>query len=98
MHSFSRKIGHILLNIRHYSLYTHGKIGLTLFLLFSLFNPMNELGKLEQICHAKSRTTACKDHRGIWWGKAGPGRRKRPDPVRSLVKGDTIFPPSCAGN
>jgi len=50
---------------RHYFLYICGKIGLTLSLLFSLFDPMNELGKLEQICHAKSRTTSGKDHRGV---------------------------------
>jgi len=51
--------------LRHYFLYTCGKIDLTLILLFSLFNPMYELGKLEQIRHAKGRTTGSKDHTGI---------------------------------
>src|SRR5258708_13005698 len=54
---------------------------------------MNELGKLEQICHAKGRATSSKHDTGIGGGKAGPGCWQRPDPIRSLVKRDTVFPP-----
>jgi hypothetical protein len=72
--SYSRKTGHIFLRARHYSLYIRGKIGLTFSLLFSLFDPMNELGKLEQICHAKGSATGSHYYTGIRGGKAGPGR------------------------
>jgi hypothetical protein len=54
---------------------------------------MNELGKLEQICHAKGCATSCKYHTGIRRGKAGPGRWQRPDTIRSLVKRDAVFSP-----
>ena len=57
------------------------------------FNALNEAGKLEQIRHAKGRATSCKYHTGIRGSKAGPGRWQRPHMIRSLVKGDPIFPP-----
>ncbi len=79
--------------IRHYFLYICGKIGLTLSLLFSFFDPLNELGKLQQIRHAKGGATGCKHHTGIRRSKARPGCWQRPHMIRSLVKGDTIFPP-----
>jgi len=80
-------------NVRRYSLYTCGKIDLTLSLLCSLFDSMNELGKLEQICHAKGSATSSKYYTGIRGGKAGPGRGQRPDTIRSLIKRDAVFPP-----
>jgi hypothetical protein len=82
-----------LSEMRRYFLYTSGKIGLTLCLLFSLFDAVNELGKLEQICHTKGRTTSGKHHTGIRGGKTCPSRRQCPDPIRSHVKRDAIFPP-----
>ncbi len=80
--------------IRRNFLYNRGKIGLTLcFLLVSLFNVLNEVGKLEQIRHAKGGATGCKHHTGIRGGKAGPGCWQRSDMIRSLVKRDAVFPP-----
>jgi hypothetical protein len=79
--------------VRHYSLYMYGKIGLTLFLLFSLFDPMDEVGKLQQICHAKGSATSSYHHTGIRGSQAGPGCWERPDAIRSLVKGDAVFSP-----
>jgi hypothetical protein len=79
--------------VRHHSLYIYGKIGLTLSLLLSLFDPMNELGKLQQICHAKGGATGSHHYTGIRGGKAGPGRWQRPDAIWRLVKGDAVFPP-----
>ncbi len=71
-----------------------GKIGLTLcFLLPSLFNALDELGKLHQLSDAKGGSTGSKDDTGIRGSKAGPGCWQRPDMLRSLVKGDAIFPP-----
>src|SRR5258706_15088573 len=43
-------------------------------LLLSLFDPMNQLGQLQQICHAKGCATGSHHHTGIRGGKAGPGR------------------------
>jgi hypothetical protein len=81
-------------DIRHYFLYTCGKIGLTLCLLLSpLFDAPDEVGKLQQICHAKGGATSGQDDTGIRGSKAGPGRWQRPDMLRSLVKRDAIFPP-----
>jgi hypothetical protein len=79
--------------IRRYFLYTCGKIGLTLSLLVSLFDSMNELGKLEQIGHAKVGATRCQNHTGIRRSKAGPGCQQRSHVARGLVKGDAIFSP-----
>jgi hypothetical protein len=79
--------------IRHYFLYICGKIGLTLSLLFSFFDPLNELGKLQQIRHAKGCATSSKYHTGIRGGEAGPSRWKCPDTIRSLVKCDPVFSP-----
>ncbi len=81
-------------HIRRYFLYTRGKIGLTLcLLLVSLFEAANEVGKLEQIRHAKGGATGCKHHTGIRRSKASPGRGPRPHMIRSLVKRDAVFPP-----
>jgi hypothetical protein len=82
-----------LSDMRRFFLYTCGKIGLTLSLLVSFFDPMKELGKLQQIGHAKGSATGGKHHTGIRGGKAGPGCWQRPDTARSLVKRDTIFSP-----
>jgi len=79
--------------MRHYSLYTCGKIGLTFSFLISFFDPMNELGKLEQIGHAKGGATSGKDDAGIRGSQAGPGCGQRSDAIRSLVKGDAVFSP-----
>ena len=80
--------------IRHNFLYTCGKIGLTLCLLLSpLFDAANEVGKLQQICHAKGGSTGCKHHAGVRRNKARPGCRQRPHVVSSIVKGDPIFSP-----
>jgi hypothetical protein len=79
--------------MRRYFLDTCGKIGLTLPLLFALLDSVNELGELEQICHAKGSATGGKHYTGIRGGKACPSRWQRPDAVRSLVKRDAIFPP-----
>ena len=79
---------------RHYSLYIHGKIGLTLcFLLVPLFNAPDEASKLQQIRHAKGRTTSRKYHTGIRGSQAGPGCWQRSDTIRRLVKRDAVFSP-----
>ncbi len=78
---------------RRYFLYTRGKIRLTLSHLVSLFDSMNEMGKLEQIADAKGRATGCKRDAGIRESQARPGCWQRPDAIRRLVKGDAIFPP-----
>jgi len=83
---------------RRYLLDIHGKIGLTLcFLPVSLFNAPDEVSKLEQIRHAKSRATGCKGDAGIRGSQAGPGCWERPDAIRSLAKGDAIFSPVVPG-
>ncbi len=80
--------------IRRNFLYTYGKIGLTLcFLLTSLFDALNEPGKLQQIRHAKGGSTSCQDHIGVRRNNAGPGCWQRPHVVSSIVKGDPIFSP-----
>ena len=80
--------------IRRNFLSTRGKIGLPLcLLLVSLFDATNEVGKLEQISHAKGGATGCKHHTGIRRSKARPGCWQRPHMIRSLVKGDPVFPP-----
>ena len=71
-----------------------GKIGLTLcFLLPSLFEAPDELGKLQEICHAKGGSTSCQDHTGIRGSNAGPGCWQRSHVARGIVKGDPIFSP-----
>ncbi len=83
--------------IRHNSLYTCGKIGLTLCLLLALlFDAPNEVGKLQQIRHTKGGPTGGKDHTGIRRRKAGPSRRQYPHVIGSLVEADTIFSPTVA--
>ncbi len=94
MPSLRREIVVYVRHIRRNFLYTRGKIGLTLcLLLVTLFDAANEVGKLEQISHAKGGATGCKHHTGICRSKAGPGCWQCPHMIRSLVKGDTIFPP-----
>jgi hypothetical protein len=81
-------------HIRRNSLYICGKIGLTLcFLLACFFDAPDEMGKLEQISHAKGGATSCQHDTGIKGSNAGPGRWQRPDMLRSLVKRDAVFPP-----
>jgi len=41
-------------------------------LLLSLFDPMNQVGKLEQICHAKGCATSSHHHTGIRGGMEFP--------------------------
>jgi hypothetical protein len=75
-------------------LYICGKIGLTLcFLLPSLFEAPDELGKLQEICHAKGGSTSCQNHTGIRGSNAGPGCGQRSHVARDIVKGDPIFSP-----
>ncbi len=76
---------------------TSGKIGLTLCFLFpSLFDTPDELGKLQEICHAKSDSTGCQNHTGIRGSNAGPGCWQRSHMARGIVKGDPIFSPIMA--
>jgi hypothetical protein len=75
-------------------LYIRGKIGLTLcFLLPSLFNAPDELGKLQEICHAKGGATGSKDDTGIRGSKARPGCWQSSHVARGIVKSDAIFSP-----
>jgi hypothetical protein len=75
-------------------LYTSDKIGLTLcFLLPSLFEAPDELGKLQEIGHAKGGSTSGHHHTGIGGSNAGPGGWQRSHMARGLVKGDPIFSP-----
>ncbi len=71
-----------------------GVIGLTLCLLLpSLFEASDELGKLEQISHAKGGSTGGKDDTGIRGSKARPGCWQPSHVARGIVKGDAIFSP-----
>jgi hypothetical protein len=75
-------------------LYISGKIGLTLcFLLPSLFDATDELGKLQEICHAKGGSTSCQNHTRIRGSNTGPGCWQRSHVARGIVKGDPIFSP-----
>ena len=75
-------------------LYTCGKIGLTLcFLLPAFFEARDELGKLQEICHAKGGSTSRKNHTGIRGSNAGPGCWERSHVARGIIKGDPIFSP-----
>ena len=75
-------------------LYIFGKIGLTLcFLLPSLFDAADELGKLQEICHAKGGATSCQNHTRIRGNNTGPGCWQRSHVARGIVKGDPIFSP-----
>ncbi len=83
--------------IRHNSLYTCGKIGLTLGLLLSLlFDAPNVVGKLQQIRHTKGGPTGGEDDTGVRGSKAGPSSRQDPHMIRSLVEADPIFSPTVA--
>jgi hypothetical protein len=57
------------------------------------FDALYEMGKLEQIRHAKSGATGCQDDTGIKGSKARPGCWQRSNMLRRLVKGDAVFPP-----
>jgi hypothetical protein len=46
--------------IRHYFLYTSGKIGLTLCVLLSIFDPLDELGQSQQVLYLKRSATGGK--------------------------------------
>jgi hypothetical protein len=75
-------------------LYICDKIGLTLcFPLPSLFDACDELGELQEICHAKGGSTSCQNHTGIRTSNAGPRCWQRPHVVSGVVKGDPIFSP-----
>ena len=84
-------------HIRQISLYICGKIGLTCwFLLVPFFKALDELGKLEQIRHAKGGTTGGEDDTGVRGSKAGPSSRQDPHMIRSLVEADPVFSPTMA--
>src|SRR2546429_5474354 len=94
MYSLRHKSTTYFRYIRHNFLYRCGKIGLTLCcLLVSLFDAPNEVGKLQQIRHAKGGATSGQDDTGIRGSKTSPGSRQCPDMIRSLVKRDAIFTP-----
>ena len=76
---------------------TYGKIGLTLcHLLSPLFDALYEVGKLQQILHAKGGATGGKHHAGVRRRKAGPCSRQDPHVSSRLVKGDPIVSPTVA--
>src|SRR5260370_25795642 len=78
-------------------LYISGKIGLTLWcLLVPFFKAPDEVGKLEQIRHAKGGPTGGQDDTGIRGSKAGPSSRQDPHMIRCLVEADPIFSPTVA--
>ena len=84
-------------DVRHYFLYICGKIGLTLyFLLVSFFDAVNEVGKLEQIRHAKGGSTGGQGHVGVRRNQARPARRQRPHALRRLIKRDAVLSPIVA--
>jgi hypothetical protein len=73
---------------------TPGVIALTLLcLLLSLIKALDELGQSKEIGDPKGSSTRSKYDRGIWRYETGPSRWERSDALRSLVKGDAIFPP-----
>jgi len=75
-------------------LYICGKIGLTLCVLLpALFDALDELGQLQEICHAKGGATSSENHTGIRGSNAGPGCWQRSHMARGIVKGDPIFSP-----
>jgi hypothetical protein len=84
-----------LRHVRRNFLYICGKIGLTLcFLLVPFFNALDEVGKLEQISHAKGGATGGEDDTGVRGSKAGPSSRQDPHMIRRLVEADPIFSPT----
>jgi hypothetical protein len=60
------------------------------------FNAPDEVGKLEQISHAKGGTTGSEDDTGVRGSKAGPSSRQDPHMIRSLIEADPIFSPTVA--
>jgi hypothetical protein len=84
-------------HIRQNFLYIRGKIGLTrFFLLVPFFKAPDEVGKLEQISHAKGDTTDGQDATSVRGSKAGPSSRQDPHLISSLVEADPIFSPTVA--
>jgi hypothetical protein len=80
-----------------YTLDIFGIIGLTLwFLLVPFFKAPDEVGKLEQIRHAKGGTTSGEDATSIRGSKASPSSRQDPHMIRRLVEADPIFSPAVA--
>jgi hypothetical protein len=77
-------------------LYTCGKIGLTLWFLLSLFNLLDELGKMQEIPHTKGRSASGKHHRRIGRDNACPGGWQPTHVLGSIVKGHPIFSPIVA--
>ena len=73
-----------------------GKIGLTLRVLLSRFNSLEQLRQSEQILNTKDGSTSSKDHTGIGRGKARPSCWQNPHVIRSLVETDTILSPTVA--
>jgi len=60
------------------------------------FKALDEVGKLEQIRHAKGGTTGGENDTGIRGSKASPSSRQNPHMIRSLVEADPIFSPTVA--
>jgi hypothetical protein len=60
------------------------------------FKALDEVGKLEQISHAKGGTTGGEDNTRVRESKAGPSSRQDPHMIRSLVEADPIFSPTVA--
>ena len=58
------------------------------------FKALDEVGKLEQIRHAKGGTTGGEDDTGVKGSKASPRSRQDPHVIRSLVEADPIFSPT----
>jgi hypothetical protein len=84
-------------HIRQNFLYICGKIGLTLFfLLVPFFKAPDEVGKLEQLSHAKGGTTGGQDATSVRGSKAGPSSRQYPHMIRGLVEADPVFSPTMA--
>jgi len=61
-----------------------------------LVDSLEEVSQSKKIRHPKDGTTLGKHPTSIRRHKARPGCRERPHVIRSLVKGDTIFPPIVA--
>jgi hypothetical protein len=60
------------------------------------FKTLDEVGKLEQIRHAKGSTTGGQDDTGIKGSKARPSSWQDPHMIRRLVEADPIFSPTMA--
>jgi len=58
------------------------------------FKAPDEVGKLEQIRHAKGGPTSGEDDNGVRGSKARPSSWQYPHMIRSLVEADPIFSPT----